>query len=122
MKPDRKVDKLVGFLRGVEYPCAVVEIRHMGGAFYPTSPWPLRLIVTREYLDTDCFEVMRLSFGTLVVSLLRNFAIMTYWHFMRVLRWVGFIDVPMACKLSWDYWRWAFWRVRKRRKEHLDAV
>jgi hypothetical protein len=62
--------------------------------------------------DRQYVQIKPLTIRFLLESTIKNYAIIIYWEFWRLLWRTGFIDIPEGVKYSWKYFRLAFWQRR----------
>jgi hypothetical protein len=97
-----------------------IEVKNLNGINYPTKPLPLTFFISSPYLENDHIKLRRLSVTGLITALFLNFLTVNRCRFMRLLKFVGFLDNPEFCQYSFKYWRFDFWNVLKRRKNEIE--
>ena len=90
-----------------------LEFRKIENKIYPNLQLVSTLFVSRELLETNCFEIKPLTIGHFLFAVGRNYLIILYWGFLRCLFKLGFIDIPEATPFSWKYFRWRFWKLKR---------
>ena len=99
-----------------------VWFEHVAGREVPCQPWPQSFWISSFCGNQDMIELRPLTLGGLLRGLGKNFITMNYWHFMRLLWVMGFLNTEEAEIFSWSQWNWHPLRTRARRKTEKKWV